>query len=94
MVGLPRRPGATCGRSAEAVVEEYLAWARPWCELRGHRDAGDPLAGRSRPPGAAPAWAQRLADAIPRSSVRLLPDEGHFLLLTAGEQVLRELVTS
>ena len=41
-----------------------------------------------------PAWAQRLADAIPRSSVRLLPDEGHVLRLTEGEQVLRELVTS
>lgn len=78
----------------EAVVEEYLAWAPPW---------GFELSAIATPvtlwQGGAdhlvpPAWAQRLADAIPRSSVRLLPDEGHFLLLTEGEQVLRELVTS
>ncbi|MFN8148299.1 MAG: alpha/beta hydrolase [Candidatus Nanopelagicales bacterium] len=76
----------------DGIVEEYLAWARPWgFELsaittpvtlwQGDDDHLVP-----------PVWAQRLADGLPDASVRAVPGAGHFLLLTHGEEILQSLV--
>ena len=78
----------------DGVVEEYLAWARPWgfglgdvsCPVHVWQGGDDHLV--------PPSWAVRLADGLPRATVRVLEGEGHFLLLNHGEQVLRELAAA
>jgi len=76
------------------IVEEYLAWARPWgftldqvgCPVHVWQGSDDHLV--------PPSWAQRLTDGLPSASLRVLDGEGHFLLLNHGERVLSDLVAA
>jgi len=78
----------------DGVVEEYLAWARPWgfdlddvaCPVQVWQGGDDHLV--------PPSWAARLAGALPQAKLRMLEGEGHFLLLNHGEQVLGGLVAA
>ena len=78
----------------DGLVEEYLAWARPW-----GFELSDVLSPVTLWQGdddhlVPPAWAPRLADRLPSARVERIPDAGHFLLLTHGDQILRDLVTT
>jgi pimeloyl-ACP methyl ester carboxylesterase len=78
----------------DGVVEEYLAWARPWgfvlgdvaCPVRLWQGSADHLVPAS--------WADRLAAGLPSAQLRRLEGEGHFLMLNHGEQVLADLAAT
>lgn len=86
--------GAAHGAHAQTdgIVEEYLAWARPWGFGLGDITTPVTLWQGDDDHLVPPAWAQRLADGLPSSRVEHVPDAGHFLLLTHGEQILHDLV--
>lgn len=76
----------------DGIVEEYLAWARPWGVDLDRITTPVTLWQGDDDHLVPPVWAQRLADGLPSARVELVPDAGHFLLLTHGEQILRDLV--
>lgn len=76
----------------DGVVEEYLAWARPWGFALDSIATPVTLWQGDDDHLVPPEWAGRLADGLPHATLRRVPDAGHFLLLTHGEDILRDLV--
>jgi pimeloyl-ACP methyl ester carboxylesterase len=76
------------------IVEEYLAWARPWgfaladvtTRVEVWQGDDDHLV--------PPAWAQRLAEGLPDAGLHVVEGGGHFLLLEHGEEILAGLLAS
>lgn len=76
------------------IVEEYLAFARPWgfaltdvpCPVQIWQGSDDHLVPA--------AWAGRLVELLPNASLHPIDGEGHFLLLNRGAEVLAELVAT
>jgi pimeloyl-ACP methyl ester carboxylesterase len=77
-----------------AIVDEYLAWARPW-----GFDIGDIAVPTTIWQGTAdtliPAhWGEELAKGIPHARLRLCADEGHFVAYAHQAEILDELTGS
>jgi fermentation-respiration switch protein FrsA (DUF1100 family) len=73
----------------DGMVEEYVAWARPWgfspADVAGpvtlHQGTRDELV--------PPAWADRLAAALPDARLERHDGAGHFLAFTDPPLALR-----
>jgi pimeloyl-ACP methyl ester carboxylesterase len=76
----------------DGIVEEYLAWARPWGFGLGSIATPVTVWQGDDDHLVPPEWAGRLAEGLPDAALRRVPDAGHFLLLTHGEEILRDLV--
>jgi pimeloyl-ACP methyl ester carboxylesterase len=90
--GLASAAAAALGCPA-GMVEEYLAWVRPWgfepeaITRPVHIRQGD---ADSLVP---PHWGQELARRIPGAEIDLLPGEGHFLGFRHQADILGDLVS-
>jgi fermentation-respiration switch protein FrsA (DUF1100 family) len=75
----------------DGMVEEYVAWARPWgfaledvaVPVTLHQGTDDDLV--------PPAWAQTLADRVPGAHLELHQGAGHFLTYVDPARVLQGL---
>lgn len=76
----------------DGIVEEYLAWARPWgfapADVQVRVDVWQGDDDHLVPP----AWAGRLAGDLPQARLNLVEGAGHFLLLDHAEQILTALL--
>lgn len=76
----------------EGIVEEYLAWARPWgfalADVTVRVDVWQGSDDHLVPP----EWATRLAADLPHSRLCVVDGAGHFLLHDHAEQVLTALL--
>ena len=81
-------------RSAEGMVEEYRAWARPWgfrpediaSSIQIWWGEVDPLIPR--------AWAASLAERIPNAKLHTIPAADHMLPLTRYGSIIEALLTA
>lgn len=77
----------------EGVVEEYLAWVRPWgfalADIAAPADVWIGTEDHLVPP----AWADVLADGMRAATVHRLEGEGHFLLLNHADEVFAALTS-
>ena len=72
----------------EGMLEEYLAWARPW-----GFDAGDVVASTKVWHGeddefVPVTWSRRMADEIAEAELHLVPGQGHFVAYSRWDEVL------
>jgi pimeloyl-ACP methyl ester carboxylesterase len=90
-------PGLAAGAAValgggHGMVEEFLAWARPWgfaaADIAGPVTIWQGDDDRLVPP----AWGRELARTIPDARLELVPGAGHFLGYTRTREVLRGLV--
>jgi pimeloyl-ACP methyl ester carboxylesterase len=78
--------------NSHGVVDEYRALVAPWgfdpgdlsTAVRVDQGSADPLVPEQ--------WGRQLAERIPRASLVIHPDEGHFIALTRRQDVLRWLL--
>ena len=80
--------------NASGVIDEYLAWARPW-----GFDIGDISVPTAIWQGTAdtliPArWGEELAKRIPNARLRMCTDEGHFVAFSHRAEILDDLTRS
>lgn len=78
----------------EGVVEEYLAWVRPWgfglADVVSPVDVWQGSEDHLLPP----EWGRRLAAGLGSGSLHLVEGVGHFLLLTHADEVLAALLAT
>lgn len=76
----------------DGVVEEYLAWARPWgfdlADIATPVDVWRGTEDHLLPP----SWAGRLADGLPLAELHVVEGVGHFLLLSKAQDVFAALL--
>ena len=80
--------------NASGVIDEYLAWARPW-----GFDIGDISVPTAIWHGTADAliparWGEELAKRIPNARLRMCTDEGHFVAYSHQAEILDDLTGS
>ena len=80
--------------NASGVIDEYLAWARPW-----GFDIGDIAVPTAIWHGTADAliparWGEELAKGIPNARLRMCTDEGHFVAYSHQAEILDDLTGS
>lgn len=76
----------------EGVVEEYLAWARPWGFDRADITTPVDVWRGTEDHLLPPTWASRLADGLPHAELHVVDGVGHFLLLSKAEDVFAALL--
>jgi len=72
----------------DGLVEEYVAWARPWDFALG--DIATPVdVWQGTEDHLVPVeWSRRMAAALPEGDLHVIEGEGHFLLLNHADDVL------
>lgn len=87
-----RRPDVSAQRAG--IVEEYLAWARPWgfapADVATHVDVWQGSDDHLVPP----AWAERLRASLPDADLHVVEGAGHFVLLDHGREILATLLAA
>ncbi|MBK9179428.1 MAG: alpha/beta hydrolase [Acidimicrobiales bacterium] len=83
---------AAAMRHPQGMVDEYLAWAKPW-RFAPEDVAGPVAVWQGSADSLVPAvWGRRLADRIPGAVLHPIDGEGHLIGLTRRAEIIRDLL--
>jgi pimeloyl-ACP methyl ester carboxylesterase len=78
----------------EGMIEEYLAWARPWGFEAGDVVAYTRIWHGDHDELVPVAWSRMMADEIAGAELNLVPGQGHFVAYSRWDEVLAPFVSS